>query len=173
MDWFLATRPTSRSPVLVNPTTEGVVRAPSALAITLGSPPSMMAMQELVVPKSMPNTLLVAIVLLLNFIVANRQVNLQYFPHWLSTVSCRLSTAFIVFRHFHHRGPQHPLVKGIPALQLLHHRLVRKLVRFLLEHHLVEPGVELLPHRLDLGDPVFFQNGLELPQGQFHSLFQA
>jgi hypothetical protein len=62
MAWFLATRPTKRSPDLEKPTTEGVVRAPSALAMTFGSPPSMIAMQELVVPKSIPNTLFVAMV---------------------------------------------------------------------------------------------------------------
>src|SRR3990172_11482237 len=33
---------------------EGVVRAPSEFSITLGLPPSMIATQELVVPKSMP-----------------------------------------------------------------------------------------------------------------------
>ena len=63
MAWFLATRPTKLSPAFEKPTTEGVVRAPSALAITLGSPPSMMAMQELVVPRSIPNTLFVAMCL--------------------------------------------------------------------------------------------------------------
>src|SRR5260370_30675846 len=46
--------PTSRSPVLVKPTTEGVVRPPSSLAMTFGSPPSITATQELVVPKSIP-----------------------------------------------------------------------------------------------------------------------
>jgi hypothetical protein len=40
---------------LVNATTDGVVRPPSALGTTTGSPPSMTAMQELVVPKSMPS----------------------------------------------------------------------------------------------------------------------
>ena len=35
-------------------TTLGVVRLPSALASTRGSPPSRMAAQELVVPRSMP-----------------------------------------------------------------------------------------------------------------------
>ena len=59
--WFFATRPTSLSPDLAKPTTEGVVRAPSAFAITLGSPPSIIAMQELVVPRSIPSTLFVAI----------------------------------------------------------------------------------------------------------------
>jgi hypothetical protein len=55
--WRLATRPTRRSPLLVNATTEGVVRNPSALAMTFGSPPSITATQEFVVPRSMPMTL--------------------------------------------------------------------------------------------------------------------
>jgi hypothetical protein len=37
---------------------EGVVRLPSELGITLGSPASMTAMHELLVPKSIPNILL-------------------------------------------------------------------------------------------------------------------
>jgi hypothetical protein len=48
--------PTSRCPSLVNATTDGVVRPPSAFGITVGSPPSSTAMQELVVPRSMPIT---------------------------------------------------------------------------------------------------------------------
>ncbi len=54
MDWRLAIWPTRRSPVSVKATTDGVVRAPSTLAMTLGSPPSITATHELVVPKSMP-----------------------------------------------------------------------------------------------------------------------
>src|SRR6185436_10335007 len=54
MAWRLATWPTSRSPVLVKATTDGVVRWPSALGITVGFPPSMTATHELVVPRSMP-----------------------------------------------------------------------------------------------------------------------
>src|ERR1700737_1308463 len=46
--------PTSLSPVLVNAATEGVVREPSAFGITTGSPPSMTAITELVVPRSIP-----------------------------------------------------------------------------------------------------------------------
>ena len=52
--WRLAASPTSRSPALVNATTEGVVRCPSALGITTGLPPSITAAQLLVVPRSMP-----------------------------------------------------------------------------------------------------------------------
>src|SRR5882672_8213219 len=54
MAWRLATWPTRRSPVLVKPTTDGVVRPPSSLGMTLGSPPSMTATTELVVPRSIP-----------------------------------------------------------------------------------------------------------------------
>src|SRR5277367_3392304 len=57
-DW-----PTSRSPVAGNPTTEGVVRAPSEFGMmrtsTLSDPGfvSTTATQELVVPRSIPMTL--------------------------------------------------------------------------------------------------------------------
>src|SRR6185295_11064062 len=57
--WRLATWPTSRLPSLAKATTEGVVRAPSELVITTGSPPSMTATTELVVPKSIPIILLI------------------------------------------------------------------------------------------------------------------
>jgi len=53
----LAALPTSRSPLFVNATMEGVVRPPSAFGTTTGWPPSITAMQELVVPKSIPSTL--------------------------------------------------------------------------------------------------------------------
>ena len=52
--WFLAALPTTRSPSLRKPSTEGVVRSPSALTRISGSLPSMTAIAELVVPKSMP-----------------------------------------------------------------------------------------------------------------------
>src|ERR1700743_92321 len=51
---FLAGWPTSTSPFFANATTDGVVREPSELAITVGSPPSRTATTELVVPRSMP-----------------------------------------------------------------------------------------------------------------------
>src|ERR1700722_19828315 len=52
--WRFATWPTNRSPLLVKPTTDGVVRPPSSLGMTLGSPPSITATTEFVVPKSIP-----------------------------------------------------------------------------------------------------------------------
>src|SRR5260221_541687 len=48
--WRLAIWPTSRSPLAVNPTMDGVVRAPSWFGITWGAPPSITATQEFVVP---------------------------------------------------------------------------------------------------------------------------
>src|SRR5947208_16450956 len=59
--WRFAGEPTSRWPSFVNATTDGVVRPPSAFGITVGSPPSMTAMHEFVVPRSMPITFAIPI----------------------------------------------------------------------------------------------------------------
>ena len=67
MAWRFATCPTSRSPVLENATTDGVVRFPSALGITTGSPPSMTATHEFVVPRSIPIILLMPLLFLCFF----------------------------------------------------------------------------------------------------------
>ena len=61
--WRFAAPPTKRSPSLVKATTLGVVRSPSALVMTTGLPPSTTATQELVVPRSIPITLLIVLVL--------------------------------------------------------------------------------------------------------------
>ena len=55
--WFLAALPTMRSPSERKPTTDGVVRSPSALTMIVGSPPSRTAIAELVVPRSIPRIL--------------------------------------------------------------------------------------------------------------------
>src|SRR6478672_2174288 len=55
--WRFAAAPTSLSPLLVKPTTEGVRWLPSAFGITRGSPPSKTATTELVVPRSIPTVL--------------------------------------------------------------------------------------------------------------------
>ncbi len=57
MAWRFATSPTSTSPVFEKATTDGVVREPSALGITTGSPASSTETTELVVPRSMPTAL--------------------------------------------------------------------------------------------------------------------
>ncbi len=55
--WFFAALPTMRSPSERKPTTDGVVRSPSAFTMIVGSPPSSTAIAELVVPRSMPKIL--------------------------------------------------------------------------------------------------------------------
>src|SRR3989338_2961414 len=55
---ILAATPT-RTSLSLNATTDCVVRLPSAFGITVGSPPSMTAMQEFVVPRSIPIILLI------------------------------------------------------------------------------------------------------------------
>ncbi len=55
--WRRAGAPTRRCPSFVKPTTDGVVRPPSAFGTTVGSPPSRVAIAELVVPRSMPSVL--------------------------------------------------------------------------------------------------------------------
>src|SRR4051794_13188227 len=57
ISWRFATSPTRPSPVFEKATTEGVVRAPSALGMREGSPASSTATTELVVPRSMPTAL--------------------------------------------------------------------------------------------------------------------
>src|SRR5688572_3336815 len=48
--------PTRRSPFFAKATTDGVVRNPSGVDTTVGSPSWMKAMHELVVPRSIPMT---------------------------------------------------------------------------------------------------------------------
>src|SRR5437899_9822523 len=59
--WRRASWPTRRSPDLVKATTDGVVRPPSAFGMTTGSPASMTATTELVVPRSMPTVFAIMI----------------------------------------------------------------------------------------------------------------
>ena len=75
--WRLATWPTRRSPVLVKATTEGVVRLPSALGMTLGSPPSITATTLLVVPRSIPMILLTGLLLCVS------RTSLLALPAWV------------------------------------------------------------------------------------------
>src|SRR6186997_3272995 len=57
MAWRLATSPTRTSPDFEKATTDGVVRAPSLLGTTTGSPASRTETTEFVVPRSMPTAL--------------------------------------------------------------------------------------------------------------------
>src|SRR3954453_8960139 len=64
MAWRFATWPPRRWPSSVKATTEGVVRAPSALGITSAWPPSIVeATTEFVVPRSIPTAFGIALLL--------------------------------------------------------------------------------------------------------------
>ena len=60
-DWRFATWPTNRSPLFVIATTEGVSREPSLFSRTVGSPASITATTELVVPRSIPITFAIVV----------------------------------------------------------------------------------------------------------------
>src|SRR5919106_5893545 len=118
--WRLATWPTRRSPLLAKPTTDGVTRPPSALVMTWGSPPSMTATTEFVVPRSMPMILPIG-----------RSVLLR------------------VVRYSDEAGPEDPITQAIPALQLADDLVVGMVGGLLVEDRLMDVGVERLPDGLD------------------------
>src|SRR5579859_1876779 len=71
--WRRATCPTSRSLVLgLTATTEVVSRLPSAFSSTVGSPASMIATTELVVPRSIPSTFAIVPYLFVTFLCVGR-----------------------------------------------------------------------------------------------------
>jgi hypothetical protein len=102
-----ATWPTSRSPSFVNATTDGVVRPPSAFGITTGSPPSITATTEFVVPRSMPMTF----AMLSPFPVFARAVR----PGAPSSRNATIS-AHVTRRRATHMPPSAPFMAGTPAV---------------------------------------------------------
>src|SRR3981081_2396673 len=116
----LAAWPTRRSPLLAKATIEGVVRAPSEFSITTGSPPSMTAMQELVVPRSIPRILAIG-----NGVRSERQLCQKR----AFVVTCLLSISYqdgastnrarisAIMAHCDRSGPH----LGAPRLRLAHH----------------------------------------------------
>src|ERR1039458_1149342 len=77
--WRFATWPTRPSPLLVNATTEGVVRCPSWFAITVGWPASITATTELVVPRSIPMILPIPLLILSR---SNQSLVLKSLEQW-------------------------------------------------------------------------------------------
>src|SRR3990170_3981878 len=127
--WRLATCPTSRSPLLAKATTDGVIRPPSALLMTCGSPPSMTATTELVVPRSMP------------MILPMRSVLLR------------------VVRDADQRRAQDPVVQAVAPLQLADHLVIGEFGGLLVDDRLVRVGrdvvegpIEVVEHRQQLAD---------------------
>src|SRR6266850_5847748 len=114
--WRRAICPTRRSPPSVKATTDGVMRLPSALVMTTGAPPSMMAPHEFVVPRSIPMTLAI----------------------------CSLRFAFSRRRRLadrHQRRAQEPIVQQIPTLVLVDDG-VRRMLAFAVADGLVMRRVE-------------------------------
>src|SRR5207248_11443860 len=99
--WRFAEAPTRISPSSAYATIEGVVREPSEFSITLGLPPSMIATQEFVVPRSMPMILDIAL------------------PSVRIQVTVRVGVSGLVFNGLgdrHERGPEHPVVQAVAFL---------------------------------------------------------
>src|SRR3989449_7752110 len=119
--------PTSRSPLSVNPTTDGVVRFPSALAMTTGSPPDMMATQEFVVPRSIPMTL--PMVFLLRLL--GRRFH-----------RCVPAFARTARGDRHPRWPQHAVMQVVPLLIFFHDRIGRLSLGIHRRHCLMHGGIE-------------------------------
>src|SRR5437762_5165721 len=149
--WRLATWPTRRSPDLAKATTDGVIRPPSELVMTCGSPASMAATTELVVPRSMPMILPIGSVLL-----RIRYVRVRW-----------------VVRDAHQGGSQHSVAEPIPALHLVDHDVVGVLARLLVHDGLVQIGIEWLASRLDRGHPLALQHGAQLALHELDALDPA
>src|SRR5215207_10218487 len=116
-----AKRPTRRSPLGVTATTDGVSRSPSAFGMTVGSPPSMVAITELVVPRSMPIVRAMFVLSLYPNIPHVRATPasplLTVMPMspvttlWVPGPLCRL--AVITRSHLHHRRPQDAVAEPV------------------------------------------------------------
>src|SRR5262245_36734237 len=92
----------SFSPRGVKATIDGVVRAPSRLAMTRGFPPSITAMQQFVVPRSMPMTLPIS-----------------------GLPSIARLRVVVADAHAHHRRPEQAIVQEVAALEHLGDRMRR------------------------------------------------
>src|SRR5580658_10293958 len=136
--WRLADWPTRTSSSLVKATIEGVVRSPSLFSITRGLPPSMIATHELVVPRSMPITLLIA---------RTPPVQSVQFHDALAWDQCLgfqpLSPLSACgFRHDDPRRSQQPPLELVARLHHLQHRVRLGRSRLLHQHRFVLAGVE-------------------------------
>ena len=126
--WFLAGWPTRRSSLSVKATMEGVVRWPSEFWMTTGWPPSMMATQELVVPRSIP------MILPTGDFLGGRGVGRRH-------------------HDLHPRGSQHALVQVVSLLVILHHSGLACRRPFHAQHRLVPVRIEPFPHRREALQP--------------------
>src|SRR5688500_8184077 len=161
----LADWPTRTSSSLVKATMDGVVRSPSLFSITRGLPPSMIATQELVVPRSMPMTFAMYVRL---------RSSITRWRYWLgrdTTIQAGYPSVRLVggARHDYSRRPQQPAVERVALLDDREDRAWRGLGGFLGRHGLVQLRVEGLPLRIDDGDPRPLESLEQQPPSRLHA----
>src|SRR5579885_1597824 len=161
----LAIWPTSRSPDSVKATTEGVVRLPSELAITTGSPPSRMATQLLVVPRSMPITLAIVCLFLsqtgvktpVRFVCFAQKHNQYLVIFNLTIARPRLARRRRQARDRYPCRPQQPVADVIAAHELVNHRIGLMLGGFDAIYRLMQQRIEGLAECTQLRDAMAAQ----------------
>src|SRR3954471_1366271 len=107
--WRLASWPTSRSPLLLKATTDGTVRPPSADAMTVGSPPSITATTEFVVPRSMP--------MILPMVAQSPSMSVDGWVFDGLGIGCGLGARLL--GDGHHRRADDAVPEPVPAPELL------------------------------------------------------
>src|SRR5437773_11620965 len=112
--------------------------------MTLGLPPSMMATQEFVVPRSMPMIFAMCVVL----VGSSSEIGFL----WALSSFC--------LGNDHERGTQHPVVEEIALLEHVDDG-VGLAVGLDLADRLVAVRVEFLAFRVDLGDREFLEHARE------------
>src|SRR5215211_2055962 len=164
-----AKRPTRRSPLGVTATTDGVSRSPSAFGMTVGSPPSMVAITELVVPRSIP---IVRAMLVLSFYPnipnvratrANASSLLPVLP------SCRLLAVVFARPDFDYRRSQDTVAEPVSRRIDRHDGVSTGGVGL---DGFVHRRVERLSERLDWCHTMFLQRRQEFLLDPAHALSQ-
>src|SRR5262245_30111835 len=161
--WRLADWPTSTSSSLVNATMDGVVRSPSLFSMTRGLPLSMMATQELVVPRSMPMTLPIS---------NSPKFFVQTWPLCGGPVVSFKKISALGRRHDDARRPQQSPVEQIPALHDGKHR-IRRGVRGLRHHGFVLLRIERRAFRVQFLDLRLLEGLRDQPQCRLLSFDEA
>src|SRR5215217_245786 len=173
--WRRAKRPTRRSPRGVTATTDGVSRSPSAFGMTVGSPPSIVAITELVVPRSIP---IVRAMFVLSFYPSSpySRATRCTLQAWLLLAVFlipsswhRVLNAIFTWSHLDHCRPQDAVAEPIARRVNGDNRVSTGRVGL---HRLVHRGVECLPERLDRCHTMFLQRRQELLLDPAHALRQ-
>src|SRR3989344_3729560 len=120
--WRLATSPTM---FWMGSTTEGITFLPSAEWITLGAPPSITAIHEFVVQRSIP--MIFAIIFSFQFYIIFSFIGRILFPH------------------FHLRYPNHFSMKRVPRKRFFYHNIIFSFYNFYTLHTL---RIKQLSHNL-------------------------